>query len=448
MTIADRPGTAEEWQNLVETVREPLRKEWEERAPSSADEVLAFYRETEQMDADLHAFHMFPERQAWTAALLHVAANLKAELTIDIGCGAGHDLRALRDAGHGGLYGVEPNERFRRELAFDQFRVLPDVADAPIEDADLLSCFDVLEHVVDPESWLGSIAQRAKVGCVLVETCATFDCDTPLHLEANRGWRTGRVLERNGWEKIGEEGRLRVWQRRATENRLSTTLILCAFRTVSLPTHRAILSLLQADPTNVRGWREGQAAEAGLLRARNIAASRWYTDTADDVFLMVDDDIVFEPKDAEHLVDLCRDGHDIIAAAYPVRDGGQLAVRALDGESTSLDFGPNLPPRRMRHMATGFFAVHRRVMDALIPTLPLCHANQPWAFWPMFDFRVVSDAGAGGNNHLSEDYNFCELAIERGISVWLDPTIKLRHLGLVPISVRNMGAISEAIKHA
>lgn len=407
--------------------------------------MLDFYRTAECLEADLEAFHAHPERQRWTEALVHIAKQSKAQVAIDIGAGAGHDLRALRTAGVPEVQGVEPNVQLRAQLNRELFSCSEDVACVPIEQADLLSCFDVLEHVVDPEAFLGGIAQRAKIGAILIETCATFDLGTPLHLEANRGWRTGRVMERYGWEKIGDEDRVRVWQRRATENRLSTSLILCAFRTVSLATHRAILQLMQADPANERGWREGQAAEAGLLRARNIAASRWYTDTADDVFLMVDDDIVFEPRDAEHLVDLCRDGHDIIAAAYPVRDGTQLAVRALAGHSTDIDFGPGLPPRQMRHVATGFFAVHRRVLDALIPTLPLCHANQTWAFWPMFDFRVVPDDGAGGFNHLSEDYNFCELAGEAGFKVWLDPTIKLRHLGLVPISVQNMAPISEAI---
>lgn len=441
MAIADAPRVAPS----AQAARAALTAEWETRAPGTPSEVLEFYRTSEHLEGDLEAFHAEPGRQQWTAALVHVARNLKANLAVDIGAGAGHDVRALRTVGVALVHGVEPNDYLRVDLARDGFAMHADVSGAPIEDADLLSCFDVLEHVVDPEAFLGSIANRAKIGAVLIETCATFDLGTPLHLEANRGWRTGRAMEQHGWEKIADEDRVRVWQRRATTNRLSTSLILCAFRSVSLPTHRSIMKLIQADPINARGWRENQAAEAGLLRARNIAASLWYTATADDVFLMVDDDIVFEPRDAEHLVDLCRDGHDIIAAAYPVRDGTQLAVRALAGQSTNIEFGPGMAPREMRHMSTGFFAVHRRVLDALIPRLPLCHANQTWAFWPMFDFRVVPDSGAGGFNHLSEDYNFCENAIDAGFKVWLDPTIKLRHLGLVPISVQNMAAMSEAI---
>lgn len=401
------------------------------------------------MDADLEAFHNDPERQRWTEGLVGVARNLQATKVIDIGCGAGHDLRALRaDNPELELTGVEPNERFRLRLLAEYFHCVAHVALARIEDADLISCFDVLEHVVDPESFLGDIAERARLGAVLIETCATFDVGTPLHLKENRGWRTGRVLERHGWDKIDEQGRVRVWQRMALENHVSTSLIVTTFRSISMPTHRSVMKLLLKDAANARGWREADGSEAGLLRARNIAASRFWADTADDVFLMVDDDIEFKPEDAEHLVDLCRNGHDVVAAAYPVRDGGHLALRVLDDATTELAFGSGQPPMQVRHMSTGFFAVHRRVLDAMIPTLPLCHANMPWAFWPMFDFEVIEDETAGGFNHLSEDYWFCERAQQLGFKVWLDPTIHLKHYGLVPISVMNMASVAETVKHA
>lgn len=442
MTIADRVAVS------PEQARAALTAEWEAAAPQTPTEVLRFYQHSTQLAGDLEAFHSEPERQRWTEALVHIAKNdAKAKTVIDIGSGAGHDLKALHEAMPDiRIYGVEPNDELR-SLSWDYAMMAADISLVPIEDADLISCFDVLEHVVDPEQFLGDIASRARIDCILLETCATFDTQTPLHLRANRGWRTGRVLERYGWEQIAADNRLRVWQRMATENRTSTSLIVCTFRSVSMPTHRSIVNLLTKDRQNSRGWREQYGGEAGINRARSIRASIWWASTADDVFLMVDDDIVFEPEHAEHIVDLCRNGYDIVAAAYPVRDGGHLAVRQLPGE-TELEFGPELPPKEMRHVSTGFFAVHRRVLDALIPKLPLCHGNQSWAFWPLFDYRVVEDEGAGGFNYLSEDYNFCELARAAGFKVWLDPTIKLKHLGVVPVSVQNMARISEAIENA
>lgn len=438
MVIASQPGTAEEWSALAEKVRAPLAAEWEARAPSGAAEVLDFYRETEHMDDDLDAFHMHPDRQSWTDAFISIANQAKPNLTIDIGCGAGHDLRALRAAGIADVRGVEPNKKFRADLAMDDLVVYEDIESTPIEEADLLGCFDVLEHVVGPEVWLGNIARRAKIGCLLMETCATFDIGTPLHLRENRGWKPGHALEAAGWLKVGEQGRLRVWQRMQEHAGTQTALLICAYRSISLPTVASILKLLD-DPKNPLGWRVSLNGEAGINRSRSIIASRWWAETADDVFLMLDDDIIFSPEDAHRLVELCRNGHDIVCAAYPVRDGGHVALRGYGKEPFT--FGGGLDPVEIRYASTGFLAVHRRVLDALIQKLPLCHANQQWSFWPLFDFKTIEDEPAGGHNYLSEDWNFCDMALDAGFKVWLDPSIRIQHLGMVPIHVGNMGAV-------
>lgn len=207
---------------------------------------------------------------------------------------------------------------------------------------------------------------------------------------------------------------------------------------MSIPTHRAIVELLANHP----GWREDDAGEAGINRARSIAASRWWRNTTEDCFLMVDADIVFTPQDALQIAALCRDGHDVIGAAYPFRELNGVSVRSLPGES-QIAFGPGAPPHEVRHIATGFFAVHRRVLAAMIQTLPLCHSKQPWAFWPFFDYRVVPDDD-GENNYLSEDYYFCDLARSLGFKVWLERSIMLKHLAQVAVTLGNMQALSAA----
>lgn len=442
MAIADAPRVAPS----AEEARGALTAEWYASAPETPDEIAAFYRSSTKLEDDLEAFHTDPLRQKWTELLVHVAGQIRAKVAVDIGSGGGHDLRALRAAGIRGVSGVEPNDWLRSLTIEDDIPCYADVAEAPIDRADLISCFDVLEHVPDPELFLDGIASRAKLGAILVETCATFDTGTPLHLRANRGWRTGRCLELRGWDKIAEQGRARVWQRMAEKNRLSTSIIPVVFRSVSLPTHKSIVQLLTHDPEKKLGWRHLIAGEAGLFRARNIAISTWYTATADDVFLMVDDDIVFTPEDAEHLVTMCREGHDVIAAAYAVRDGGHLAIRQLPGDPDTITFGPGTEPREVRHAGTGFFAVHRRVLDALIPTLPLVHAATEWAYWPVFSCDVVEDEQAGGYNLLTEDYHLCEMARALGFKVWIDPSILLEHLGIVPITLKNMSQIHDAIE--
>lgn len=418
--------------------REALAREWASFAPSTPDQVTEFYKQSTHLAADLDAFHSSPERQQWTDALIHVAQQAQATTIVDIGSGAGHDLMALWKAGSYNLHGVEPNDRLRGKC-IEIATMHSDVSTAPIETADLISCFDVLEHVVNPEQFFDSIARRAKVNALLLETCATFDTGTPLHLKENRGWKPGHCLEAAGWMKRGQSDRMRVWQKASDgQTGVHTALLICAYRSVSLPTVSCVLNLLD-DPANPYGWRVSLNGEAGINRSRSIMASRWYTETADDVFLMLDDDIIFSPEEAERLVTLCREGHDIICAGYPVRDGGHVALRGYGHAPFS--FGPAEPPVEIRYASTGFLAVHRRVLDTLIPTLPLCHGNQPWAFWPLFDFKTIEDEAAGGHNYLSEDWNFCQMALDAGFKVWLDPSIRLKHLGLVPITVANMEAV-------
>ena len=192
-------------------------------------------------------------------------------------------------------------------------------------------------------------------------------------------------------------------------------------------------------------WREQTGGEAGINRARSIQVSQWFRETDDDAFLMVDDDIIFDPDDATSILDRCREGYDVIAAPYPTGDASHLAIRTL-GE-TSLRFGPYEPPLEMRHVSTGFFAVHRRVIAAMVETLPLCNANASWAFWPLFGFGWEPDPAAGGTNNLSEDYYFCNRARALGFKVYLDMSTIIGHEVLARYNVVNMEQVYRALRY-
>ncbi len=194
-------------------------------------------------------------------------------------------------------------------------------------------------------------------------------------------------------------------------------------------------------------WREQLGGEAGINRARSIQASKWFRETDDDVFLMVDDDIVFDPEDANSIVDRCREGYDVIAAAYPTGDASHLAVRPLGDLRTPLRFGPDVPPTEMRHVATGFFAVHRRVIAAMVETLPECNSNASWRFWPLFGFGWEPDPEAGGTNNLSEDYWFCNRARALGFHVYLDMSIAIGHDVKARLNVINMEQVYSALRY-
>jgi 2-polyprenyl-3-methyl-5-hydroxy-6-metoxy-1,4-benzoquinol methylase len=194
--------------------RQALTDEWLAKNPTTPAEIAEFYRTAQHVGTDLDAWHATIGRQNWTSIVTEVAQQIGAKIVVDIGCGAGYELFALREVGIPELYGVEPNDLLRSRVA-EQIPCVASIAQdrIPIEQADMLVCLDVLEHVVNPEAFLGTIATWAKPGCVLVESTATFDHDTPLHLEANRGWHPWHCLETHGWELIEARSRVRVWQK-------------------------------------------------------------------------------------------------------------------------------------------------------------------------------------------------------------------------------------------
>jgi len=422
----------------AQEARAALADEWRRQNPQTPEDILAFYKTADQSD-DLAAFHASAMRQRWTALVCDVVTTTGASSVVDIGCGAGHDLRAIREAtgAEVALFGVEPSDAFRRQLRDDGFSVVESVEDAPIETTDLLICLDVLEHVPDPEAFLGSIARRAKIGAAIIESAACHDIGTPLHLRANRGWRTGHALESAGWERTYEQGRVRVWQRMAEAPRIAHAgLALCAYRGVSTPTFRSVVNLIRHDPQGQ--WRVMVAGEAGIARARSMVTSWWITETADDVLLMVDDDVSFKSADAERLVALCRDGYDVICGAYPTRDASHLSLR---GHGEDIFFGPGKEPIEIQCVATGFVAFHRRVFDAMATMLPVVNANLEDNFRPFFDFRTVPNEATGGWEWLSEDYDVSEKAKACGFRIYLDPSIILEHQATVSLSVANMQAM-------
>ena len=216
------------------------------------------------------------------------------------------------------------------------------------------------------------------------------------------------------------------------------SVILCAWRGLLAETAECMLMLRD------RGW--GYTIKRGdalITRSRSVAVSSWYRKQPDqDVFLMIDDDVVFLPEHAESVVRLAREKRSVACGAYPVKDGRHLACRRYPGQE--IQFGPDTEPVEIIYPATGFMAVHRDVITAMIEAktpegtlhFPLC-GDGDTAFWPFFDtFWVTGEDGK--SDYLSEDYAFGEVARRLGFNTWLDTTVVLYHMGYYPYTLENM----------
>lgn len=220
------------------------------------------------------------------------------------------------------------------------------------------------------------------------------------------------------------------------------TVILCAWRNLLAETAECMLQLRD------QGW--GYVIKRGdalISRSRSIAVSNWYQHSDDDVFLMIDDDVVFESSGAQKVVDLARKTRSVACAAYPVKDGTHLACRRFPGQE--ITFGQDSEPVEIIYPATGFMAVHRDVIAAMIaaqgpdgePHFPKCTIGGLSPMWPLFDtFALRHDTGEW--EYLSEDYAFGEVARRLGFKVWLEPSVTLFHMGFHPYHVHEMqGAV-------
>jgi SAM-dependent methyltransferase len=406
---------------LVDT-RAALAEEWRARDPVEADGIAAFYRDSERLGDDLEAWHATPERQEWTRAIVAIATNNAVESVLDVGAGGGHDLAALSlYRPEARLLAVEPNDMLAAALAVPRVPTINGV----VGTFDLVLLIDVLEHVPDPERLLLRVLEHVPQGGLLVEATATHDQSTPLHLPHLAGWMPDKTLEAAGMRPVEQLGRMVVWQRQSSATADMATAIVVAHREIAAPTVECLFELVG------RGWPIAiHYGDALIDRARAKAASNWFRKEQTDVFLMIDDDIVFRTEDAERVVALAREKRSIACAAYPVGDGGHLASRAWPGER--IEFGPDKEPREIRWPATGFMAVHRDVIEALTKATTLCYPGEPDAFWPMFQPYAFE------GNYLSEDYAFGQRARELGFSTWLEPRAILIHLKIKGLSVLNM----------
>ncbi len=91
-------------------------------------------------------------------------------LLLDVGCGSGHFMEMAKARGYR-VSGIEPSKRCVEyiEKNFDLPVVNANImdADVPAESVDVITAWDVIEHVDDPKAMLGRCAQWLRPGGVM-----------------------------------------------------------------------------------------------------------------------------------------------------------------------------------------------------------------------------------------------------------------------------------------
>ena len=165
-----------------------------------------------------------------------------------------------------------------------------------------------------------------------------------------------------------------------------------------------------------------------VSRVRNLIAYDFLQSDCTDL-MFIDSDINFEAEDIFRLMAWGSDPKKGIVAGIPVaRKKGQVYISTLDQDEDNNIFMDKMGLIRAKRVATAFMLIRREVFTQLKDAHPewVYHdekkvGDEMIAF---FDFALVD------GQYIGEDYLFCDRARELGFEVWIDPTIKLGHMGM------------------
>ncbi len=187
--------------------------------------------------------------------------------------------------------------------------------------------------------------------------------------------------------------------------------------------------------------------DALITRARNSLAHYFLNTDATHLFF-VDGDIGYNPED---VIEMLRADKDVICGIYPKKEinwtrinnavhqgvpelelkfhTGSFVVNFMNDTNTPPDIDGE--PFEIAKGGTGFMLIQRKVFEKLKPTVPT-YENESPAYEgdvsPTSEFFAVS-VDKKTNRLLSEDYYFCNLVREAGMSIWAAPWAGLTHTG-------------------
>lgn len=200
------------------------------------------------------------------------------------------------------------------------------------------------------------------------------------------------------------------------------------------------------------------ANESLITRARCHMVAYFMANPKATHMMFIDADITFDPVDIIHMLQ-----HDkpIITGTYPKKEIDWNSVRhAIDngldnnqladtGGAYAVNYAWNEKKQedgtikktlnvkdglvKLKDGATGFMLIKREVIEKMIEAYPELYFNndlklpEDVAKYTYLFFDCMHDPES--KRYLSEDYAFCRRWQQLGGDVWLDPLVKLDHMG-------------------
>jgi hypothetical protein len=188
-------------------------------------------------------------------------------------------------------------------------------------------------------------------------------------------------------------------------------------------------TLVHLAELGIRSWVQQVVGNSNLPRARNELVAAFLASDYSD-FLAIDDDMGFTPNAVMRLLASDKDligGVGCKKVICPDTDPAKWCLRTLHQEITQDDMGAI----EIEAIGTGFLKITRAVFDRMIKAHPdwkrrgwpnMPEAARAW-YYQFFRFDP------NDQEEIGEDIAFCREWRALGGSVWVDPTIKLIHVG-------------------
>lgn len=172
------------------------------------------------------------------------------------------------------------------------------------------------------------------------------------------------------------------------------------------------------------------ANSGSIPRVRNQAVATVLANDYSDL-MFIDADMGWRPED---LVRVLAYDTSMVGAAYPARSERHNRWIVVWPEDVRQHNESGL--LTAERVGTGFLRVRRDVLEALKEKHGDLWYRSPHVvseeegdnLFAFFDYQLV--VGRDGlQGHVSEDYVFCDRARDAGFTIWVDPYVKMQHVG-------------------
>jgi len=226
----------------------------------------------------------------------------------------------------------------------------------------------------------------------------------------------------------------------------------CYDRLISEPTMMSLIKTIMYFRNRNIKFAVSTITDSLISRARNNMAAKFLAQEQLTHLMFIDADIGFEPED---IIKLLWHKQEVMTAAYPIKsinwdlvaESVKSGVKSEDLLEHSVRWVVNPIKDKTTHTVnikngaleifdagTGFMLISRNAFLKMIEEYPHLKYNDDTSSlskeeqqWTYAFFNSYIDTHL--KRFLSEDYGFCRYWQDIGGSVWVDPSIRLRHIG-------------------